>query len=165
MTTLRLQPTFQVAIPGTYDDAVRRLGAAASRGGLGAHTDAAGSCLDLRVDPAERRAWSPHLGAQLTPVDDGVVLFARFSPRPEIWTFVMMLYFAAACLACAGGVWGWVQYTLGETPWALIAVPVGLTAIVILHIIGVVGQRLSADQMHDLRDRLDRVVAEVFQSP
>ncbi|TWT77873.1 hypothetical protein Pla123a_16710 [Posidoniimonas polymericola] len=165
MTTLRMQPTFQVAIDGTYDDAVQRLRAATVGGVLGAHTDAAGSCLDLRVGPSERRPWSPHLGAQLTPVGDGVVLFARFSPRPEIWTFVMMLYFAAACLACGGAVYGWVQYTLGETPWGLIGVPVGLAAIAVLHIVGVVGQRLSSDQMHDLRERLDRVVAEVFKSP
>lgn len=161
---MRMQPTFRVRVPGSIDEATARLQSATARGVLGQHADAGGSCLDFRVAPDERRLWSPHLSVQLTPTDDGVVLFGRFAPRPEVWTFVMMLYFAAAFVTICGLVYGLVQVLLDTTPWALVAIPVGLAVVLALHAISLTGQRLSADQMEALRGRLDHVVREAFGS-
>lgn len=155
-----MQPTFRVEIAGPLDDALTRVRAAIARGVGGAHADAAGSCLDFRVAPEERRLWSPHLSVQLSATEGDVELFGRFSPRPEIWTLVMMLYFAAAFVAIGGGVYGCVQWLLGGTPWALAVVPTSLGAILGLHLMSLTGQRLSSDQMEHLRERLDRVLAD-----
>lgn len=161
---MRMQPTFRVRVPGSISEATARLQSAAASDAHGPHADAGGSCLDFRVAPEERRLWSPHLSVQLTPTDDGVVLFGRFAPRPEVWTFVMMLYFAAAFVAICGLVYGLVQVLLGATPWALAAIPAGLVVVLSLHVISLTGQRLSADQMEALRGRLDHVVREAFGS-
>lgn len=161
-----MQPTFRVEIPGPLEEAIARLRRAMAHGELGADADAAGSCIDFRVPPAEHRLWSPHLSVQLSQLEGGasdrVELYGRFAPRPEVWTFVMMVYFAAAFVAICGAVYGTVQAMLGSTPWALIAIPIGLGTIVALHFVSLAGQRLSADQMVALRERLDRVVAAAF---
>ena len=162
MTSLRMQPTFRLEVPGPRDQALTRLRAALRQGDLGRHADAAGACLDFRVPPDRRRTWSPHLSVQLSEEEGRVELFGRFSPRPEVWTFVMMLYFGAAFLAFVGAVWGASQLTLGATPWAFLAAPVGVAGILLLHLVSMAGQRLSADQMVDLRDRLDAVLNAAF---
>ncbi len=164
MKPLRMQPTFRLRLAGTLDEAVTRLRGAMARGDLGKDADAAGSCLDFRVPASERRLWSPHLSVQLSPQADGVELFGRFAPRPEVWTLVMMCYFAGAFVAIGGAIYGCVQTMMGSTPWALVAIPAGLAAILGLHLASLAGQRLSSDQMEHLRERLDRVVAEAFAS-
>jgi hypothetical protein len=158
-----MRPTFRIQIAGPLEDAIKRLRVAMTRGDLGRHADAAGSCLDFRIAPAERRFWSPHLSIQLSSTDQGVELFGRFSPRPEVWTFVMMLYFGAAFVAIGGGLYGCAQTMLGDTPWALGAIPASLAAMLGLHLVSLAGQRLSQDQMANLRDRLDRVLAEALE--
>ncbi len=159
---MRMRPTFRISLAGTLEDAIKRLRIAMARGDLGQHADAAGSCLDFRTPPADRRLWSPHLSVQLTPTDQGVELFGRFCPRPEVWTLVMMLYFAAAFVGICGALYACAQIMLGDAPWALVALPVSAAAILGLHLLSLAGQRLSEDQMEQLRDRLDRVVTEAF---
>lgn len=146
------------------DEAIKRLRSAMSCHDLGKDADTAGSCLDFRVASKERRLWSPHLSVQLSATEEDVELFGRFSPRPEIWTFVMAVYFAAAFVAICGAIYGCAQLMLGSNPWAFIALPAGAVTILSLHLISVAGQRLSADQMVHLRERLDRVMAEAFES-
>ena len=162
MNPLQMQPTFRLELVCPLEQAICRLREAIARDDLGEHAGAAGTCLDFRVAPTERRLWSPHLSIQLSPTDNGVELFGRFSPRPEVWTFVMFLYFAAAFFSICGAIYGCVQVMLKTTPWAMIAIPVGVGVISSLHLISVAGQRLSADQMVHLRERFDRVVAEAF---
>ncbi|MEO0529639.1 MAG: hypothetical protein AAF266_03575 [Planctomycetota bacterium] len=155
-----MQPTFRIALDGRPDEAIAALRSAVTRGVGGEHADAAGSCLDFRVAPEERRVWSPHLSIQVGDSEHGTELVGRFSPRPEIWTLVMMLYFAAAFVAIGGAVYGCVQWLLGSSPLALLLVPVALGAILGLHLTSLAGQQLSADQMKHLRDCFDRVLAE-----
>lgn len=122
---------------------------------LAADSDSAGTCLDFRVPAANRRLWSPHLSVQLSPIDEEVEIFGRYSPRPEVWTFVMLLYFAATFVAIGGAIYGCVQIMLNAVPWAMVAMPLGAAVIFGLHVASVAGQRLSADQMESLRDRFD----------
>lgn len=166
-----MQPTFRIKLASQPEDAIARLREAMAQGDLGENAAAAGSCLDFRIATAERRLWSPHLSVQLmadqlnsmdNPMDKGSTLFGRFSPRPEVWTLVMVFYFAAVFVAIGAAIYGCVQAMLGESPWALLAIPVCAAGIVGLHLLSLAGQRLSADQMQQLRERLDRVVVQAF---
>lgn len=157
-----MQPTFRLALPVAPEAAAERLQEVVRSGRVEGPVDAAGSCVALRVPPNEQRLWSPHLTAQLSPSSrsgvGGSELLARFTPRPEVWTLLMMVYFACAFAALAGGVYGCVQWLLGATPWAAALAPIGLATIVALHAISLVGQSLSAHQMESLRERLEQIV-------
>lgn len=164
MNPLDLQPTFTMSVPDSADTALAKLRRAIRAPEFGGLAESAGPCLDFKIARAERRLWSPHLSVQLSDQADGAELYCRFSPRPEIWTGVMMTYFAAAFVLFVAAVYGYVQWFLGSPPWALVAIPCAAVAIAGLHGASLVGQQLSADQMLLLRSRLDRAVELAFDN-
>ncbi|QDU54105.1 hypothetical protein [Aeoliella mucimassa] len=162
MKLLEMQPAFRVNVAAPPDEALRRLRQAIRSPELAGHAESAGPCLDFKVARSERRMWSPHLSVQLYPTDEGTELYCRFSPRPEIWTCVMMAYFAAVFVMFVAAIYGYVLYTLDVRPWPLLLVPLGAIVMFSLHVVSLVGQRLSNDQMEVLHDRLDRAVELAF---
>lgn len=162
-----MQPTFRFDVPGRLDDVLSKLRKAIAAPGLRTHVESSGACFDFKIEPSQRRLWSPHLGVQLsqketttdTPLTE---VYGRFSPRPEIWTGVMMVYFGAACVIFFAIMFGYAQWALGTQPWALWFVPAGVTLIAGLHIASLIGQRLSADQMRLLRSRFDQACEIAF---
>lgn len=155
---LTMQPTFTLDIPLDADEAMSRIRKAIRSPELRGHVASAGPCVDFQVAPAEQRFWSPHLNVQVSDLDSGSQLYCRFSPRPEVWTLFMALYFAAAFIICCAAIYGYVQWFLGHRPWSLVVIPVAALVIVSLHAASLVGQRLSSDQMVDLRQRLDQTL-------
>lgn len=162
MKSLKMQPTFRMNVPLPIEQAMIRLRNAIKNPELNEYVVSAGQCVDYKVEKSDRRFWSPHLSVQLHEVDSGSELVCRFSPRPEIWTMFMAMYFVATILIFAAMIYGYVQWFLGGSPWALVVVPVNLVVIAGLHGASLVGQGLSADQMHLLRSRLDRTLELAF---
>ncbi|TWU38398.1 hypothetical protein [Novipirellula artificiosorum] len=159
VNSLKMQPTFQVDLPIGADDAIKKIGDSIRTRESLKYAKAAGHCADFSVDPAQRRFWSPHLSIQVSDTETGSQLFGRFSPRPEIWTFFMFIYFVMACLIFGGAVWGYVQWFMNDRPWALMLVPISILVIVMLHFASLIGQGLSRDQMEQLRTQLDETLS------
>lgn len=162
-----MQPTLRLVLPASSQEATAKLRQAIRTPDLAGRVESAAQCFDFKVEHADRRLWSPHLSVQISDLAEAdgaprAELFGRFSPRPEVWTLVMFCYFAAVFVIACAGVFGYVQWVLGRTPWALGLIPVALGAMVALHVVSLVGQRLSADQMTLLRSRLDRAVELAF---
>jgi hypothetical protein len=160
MKFFTVQPAFTLDTPLSTDELMPRIRKTIQEMGLRDRIGSAGACVDLKVSPDERRFWSPHLNVQASDMDGGSQLFCRFSPRPEIWTLFMAIYLVTACLIFAASIWGYVQWFLGQTPWALLFIPIGAVGILGLHVVSLVGQGLSADQMEQLRTRLDDMLAK-----
>lgn len=159
MKLFTVQPAFTMDIPVPTDELMLRIRTSVKEMGLKELVGSAGTCVDLKVARDQRRFWSPHLNVQASQLEQGSQLFCRFSPRPEVWTMFMAIYLVAACLIFAASIWGYVQWFLGHTPWALLFIPLGLVGILVLHVASLVGQSLSADQMDQLRARLDELIA------
>ena len=155
MKFFTFQPAFTLDNPLSTEELMPRIRKTIKETGNRNLIGSAGACVDLKVPPEERRFWSPHLNVQASDVDQGSQLYCRFSPRPEIWTMFMAIYLVITCLIFAASIWGYVQWFLGQTPWALLFIPFGLVGILGLHVVSLVGQGLSADQMDQLRARLD----------
>ncbi len=166
MKPLKLKPTFSVKVPLGPDEAIGEIRRAIRSPELQGHAVSAGHCVEFMIEKDDQRFWSPHLSVQVYEVESGpgAQLFGRFAPRPEIWTMFMFVYFLAAFGMCAAGVYGYVQWILGASPWAFVLIPVGLVTIVLLHVASMVGQGLSSDQMTLLRQRFDRAVEIAFES-
>lgn len=164
MNPLKMQPTFTLDVPGNSYSAIAELRRAIRSPELKDHAQSAAQCVDFKIARADRRFWSPHLSAQLSDTEDGAKLYGRFSPRPEVWTMFMAIYFGTALVIGVAAIYGYVQWTLGASPWALVAIPVGIIVIASLHGASLVGQSLSHDQMDLLRARLDRAMALAFGS-
>lgn len=159
-TQLKMQPTFRVELPWEFDDAKDRLRRAIGSDELSDHASAAGSVIDFQIASSDKRIWSPHLSVQLNRTDgtQATEAFCRFSPRPEIWTMVMAVYMMSSCCFFGALIFGFVQYSMGKSPWALVIVPISIALIAGLHLASLVGQGWSRDQMHLLRSRWDRTL-------
>ncbi len=157
---LQMQPTFRVDLPWEMDDAKNRLRRAIRTESLSQHANAAGSVIDFQIEPDQKRFWSPHLSVQLNASDlpQYTEAHCRFSPRPEIWTMVMAIYMVASCCLFGSGIYGFVQWAMGNPPWALVVAPISVLAILCLHVASMIGQGWSHDQMRLLRSRWEMAV-------
>ena len=104
--------------------------------------------------PAETRSfWSPYLNLSFESAEDeaGVTVHARFSPHPNVWTFFIALYFAIALVGVGFGVYGMVAWSLHGNPWWLLGAPASAFVIAFVFGASLIGQGLSAGEMHNLR--------------
>ena len=162
MKLLQMQPTFAITIRVPTDQAMTQLRNAIHSSSLSGPADSAGRCVDFKIEPEDRRFWSPHLSIQVSETESGSKLLGRFSPRPEIWTMFMAVYFIAAIAIFGAAIYGYVQWAMGTAPWAFLGMPIGLVVILVLHIASVIGQNLSSDQMELLRSRFDQTMSIAF---
>ncbi len=89
----------------------------------------------------------------------------RFAPRPDLWTFIIFVYFVMAFLMLFGASFGYVQWTMDDWPWGLLALPIGAVVIASLHVASRIGQRLGDEQMRQLRSRPDDLIQRSPDSP
>ena len=158
----RLRPRFSVELPVAADEAAVGLREGLDTSELGGVSMVAGRHAELLVDRSERKIWSPRLTVRLEDSPAGSEMRCRFSPRPDVWTGFMFVYFVMVFLVVFGATLGYVQQVSGETAWGYWAVPIGLVVIACIHLAGYVGQRLAAAQMRELKGRLESVVASRF---
>ena len=158
----RMRPKFSVELPVPADEGIFRLREALDTPELRATSLAAGRCVDLMVERPERRVWSPRLSVEIEETTNGSRMMCRFSPRPDVWTGFMFIYFLVVFLVVFGATLGYVQQVSDETAWGYWAVPSGLLIISCIHGASYVGRRLAAAQMLELRRRLDSVLSQQF---
>ena len=157
-----LRPTFSVPLALEREAAIERMREGfVARADLQGRWRGKGRWAELYVAESEKRIWSPHLSIRIDHGESGSTLFGRFAPHPEIWTFVMFLYFGVAFLVLFGATFGYVQWASDEPAWGLWAVWLGLPFIACLHLASWIGQRLGQDQMHDLQEVLWEVLGEM----
>ncbi|MEK6253422.1 MAG: hypothetical protein N2B05_01875, partial [Gemmatimonadales bacterium] len=158
----RMRPKFCIEIPVDAEEAIARLREGFDTPELHGVSMVAGRHAELLVERAERRLWSPRLTVRLEDSPPGSKLRCRFSPRPDVWTGFMFVYFLLVFLVVFGATLGYVQQVSNETAWGFWAIPVGLTLIACIHLASYVGQRLAASQMRELRERLESVLTGRF---
>jgi len=160
----RMRPKFSIELPVAADEAMLRLREGLDTPELRASSMTAGRHADLMVDRSERKVWSPRLTVRAEDSPGGCTLRCRFSPRPDVWTGFMFVYFVMVFAVVFGATLGYVQQVSGETAWGYWAVPIGLLIIVCIHGASYVGQRLAVGQMHELRGRLESVLSQQFDA-
>lgn len=158
--TPRMRPTFEVPLSVPGSAVLARLDALLSSG----ETTLTGQVLPghavLQLPPVRRTWLSPFLNLEVIDRESGPVLKGRFSPHPNVWTGFMAVY---VFLGMAGLVCSWyglAQWTLGNPPWMLLALPASIGLIAFVYGAAVIGQGLTADDMYDLRALVDQAVRD-----
>lgn len=160
----RMRPTFTLELPLPADEAILRIHEELDTPELRESTMIAGRHTEFLVDESERKVWSPRLTVRIDDAPGGSTLRGRFSPRPDVWTGFMFVYFLVVFVIVFGATLGYVQQASDQTAWGYWTVPIGLLIIAGIHVASYVGQRLGADQMRELRGRLETVLARQFES-
>lgn len=107
--------------------------------------------IELYLPTADQHLWSPQLVVDLSPgPEQRSLLEGRFTPHPNVWT----LYVAATASlffgALLAGAFGYVQWLIDQSPWALLLAAGGCVCIVILYFVSQLGQSLGHEQMDQL---------------
>ena len=158
MTAPRIRPRFELELADDPDVVMERLRAKlpdcprCTGVSVGRHAE-----LFVPVD--EQRVWSPWLSVTAEDaVDGGARVRGRFAPHPHVWTLYMFLAFALGFSLLVGLTWGYAQWAMGEAPWALVSLPVGIALGAGLYLVSLTGQRLGHDQIEYLEDALVELV-------
>jgi hypothetical protein len=111
--------------------------------------------------PRERRSLlSPMLHVEVVVRDRRQMARGRFTPHPNVWTGFMAVYGLLAMLGLAGLMYGFAQLTVDETPWAMLAAPAAIALIAFVYGATLIGQGLTADEMHELRGFVESVASD-----
>ena len=112
-----------------------------------------------------RTFWSPYLNLEVEDEPDGTAIRGRFSPHPNVWTRFMGIYILLALAALGGFSYGIVQYTLGQSPWALLIAPAAIVLFGFVYGATLIGQGLGAEQMYTMRSLIDRACVAALDEP
>jgi len=116
----------------------------------------------VEMRDGERTFWSPYLNLEVEDEPDGSVIRGRFSPHPNVWTMFMAVYILLAIVALGGLSYGMVQYTLGQSPWALLIAPAAVALFGFVYGATLIGQGLGAEQMYTMRSLVDRACVDAL---
>jgi len=163
-STLALRPTFDLDVEIPPDEAAHRLGAIIGAGGGPIVGETVGHHLMLGIRPRDRHFWSPWLTIEIeeasTLPERSTRVHARFHPHPNVWTAFMLGYLAIGTAFAFAAVFGAVQLSLGQSPWALwIAAGAALVALV-MWIAARIGQGLAREQMDVLGTVVHKALVE-----
>jgi uncharacterized integral membrane protein len=124
------------------------------------HGQVRGKFAFVRHHQEQRSLLSPHLNLELRETSGETVLHGRFSPRPNVWTAFMALFFVLAMFGLAGLIYGVAQLTVGGPAWTMWSAPVSVALIAFVYGAAFIGQGLSADEMFELRSFVEGVVRD-----
>ena len=116
----------------------------------------------LRIPETRRAFWSPELDLTFERLESeagsppaGHRMRCLFAPRPAVWTGFAFVFAVLGTAGVAGALYGLAQLTLGEPPFALLAVPAALVLAALTYASSFVGQGLALSQMYEMRRVLD----------
>ena len=166
MGRARMRPEFDLAVDDP-EGLLERLGKLLQEG----HPHCTGQVFPryaiLRMRDDRCHFWSPYLHVEARSPDsdeerlsDRPCVHGRFAPHPNVWTMFMAIYGVLGMVAIGGLMYGFSQWWLGWTPWALAIAPASLAMIGFVYGAAFIGQGLGAAQMYELRSFLDRAAAE-----
>ncbi|HBJ37432.1 MAG TPA: hypothetical protein DDZ51_22295 [Planctomycetaceae bacterium] len=155
MQWFRLRPTFEIQLDIDRSEAMRRIQTHYDSLGPIHSMFLHGEYGEFHLASAEHRLWSPHLSFYVDQQGDQALIHGRFAPRLEVWAFVWVVYLAMAFSAFFGVALAYSQWSLGGSAWGGWVAVVAIVAIFTLYAVAHIGQQLSSDQMHTLRDRMD----------
>lgn len=110
--------------------------------------------IELSIGGDERHFWSPQIVVRMRAEGEGAVLDARFGPDPYVWALYRFLYGTMIVITFWAVLFGFVQWTLSQTPYALLVAPALALVAALVYGASFVGQGLGSEQMYLLRSTL-----------
>ncbi|MCB9878183.1 MAG: hypothetical protein H6835_11345 [Planctomycetes bacterium] len=166
----RIRPQFELALPLLPERFYVALEQALARPDANCrglrYGDGDGGGVILRRLERDQHVWSPALYVHVERDDEGGHrVHGRFSPSSPVWTAFVAIYLVLACVGIACACYGGAQLTMDHAPWAFVGVPIALLLAGFTYGAAFIGQGLGADDMHQLRCFVERVVVFTAMEP
>ena len=155
MSAPRLRPRFQTIVPCHPQRAFDKFRLRLQQPDCLFEGTVLDTFISLSFKPEARHYWSPVLTVQSSAVEGSTHLRGHYTPDPHVWT----LLWAIMAAICFGGIfittYGCAQLLLGQTPWALLAIPIAVLGMAAVYGIALLGQWRAHDQMLQLKSFFD----------
>ncbi len=151
LSSFRVRPRFEenFAAPPAVVHAALLRGLAAQAPTLEIHPGA--GFIGMHFPDAERRYWSPRLMLGVEPAPGGGTRVAGiYGPEIEVWSVFLYGYIGSGMLGMFAGIFGFVQWRLGQTAWGLWICGTMAVAALLLYLFAQLGQKLGAHQTFQL---------------
>jgi hypothetical protein len=147
----KVRPTFELSAAVPPPEVVARIRAKlpSVKGTIGAQL--LRPHVELVPHPSVVHMWSPQLRLDLNEKDGGTLIVGRFAPHPHVWSMYVAIHTVGAFGTIGAATFGYSQHVLGQTPWALWALPSAPVLAALVWALAFVGQGLAAEQMYALR--------------
>jgi hypothetical protein len=156
-----LRPKTRFTYPGDALGVTRKVVAQARRNNPARlNVEVKENCLILRFPPATSEIWTPQMEVRLLSNADGTVdVKAIMGPRSSIWVLFRTALIIIACMGGIGLIVGFIQWTLGVSPWGFYMAVAGLSAGLFVWFLSEEGKRRARDEMGLLRTFMDDALA------
>lgn len=152
---LRIRPRFKEVIATSVSEVKQQI----NSGLQNQKSICVGKIVDnhviLKIPASQQHYWSPQLTLELEAQNDQTLIRGLYGPKPGVWTMFVFFYSSIGFLTLLGLIFGLSQMMLKMNAYGLWSIPVGGGIMLGLFIISKIGQGLSNDQMHQLKDFLD----------
>lgn len=148
------RPRFDFLIPMDPEEAVSRIRASFATTKLplvGAHFP---SQCEIQVKDEVRHVWSPHMSVILEVRADGTHVTGQVGPNMPVWSLFITAYGILSVVGAASLMFGYSQWSIGQTPVGLIIGVSCLVLIAVVYGIGKAGERLAAPQTQTMHEFL-----------
>ena len=116
----------------------------------------------LRIAEQDRHFWSPRLILSIDPEDDGrTQVTGLYGPNANVWAILLYAYLFVGCAGLFGGILGWVQSTLGNTPWGLWIFAGSAVLITGLFLMARIGRKIGEPQISQLHEAYEGAMGPV----
>jgi len=156
-----IRPRFRLSLPGDPIAHLERTRAALDRPEHRLITRALAHHLDVTMMPEDRKRWSPCVHLEFEGEDGVTRVQGLIGPHPNVWTFYAVVSAHFALGAAFALLFGLVQLSLDESPWALWVALVCTLLLIVMYALSQFGQRLARDQT----ERLSRIVEDALGAP
>ncbi len=163
MIPAAMRPKFVIRVALPAEEVLQRMDHFFAHGSRKIRGRVLGRHMYLTVPRERQRFWSPTLDVDVLPDERGCELRGYFGPLPNVWTMFLAMYAvlilvggAALLIACS-------QFILGQSPSALLALPLCILLAGLLYLASLSGQKISADQIREIRTALDAQLAGTNQ--
>jgi hypothetical protein len=178
-----MRPRFRKPVALSRDEVMARFVDCVESGGCPYVTRLYEHQIELTVPDERQHFWSPYLnllvvrdadssGAESSPSEsspseassgessssESSQLDGRFGPNVGVWTMFVAVYAVLGISGAVGLMMGLSQWQIGQEPSGIWIAAGCLGAIVVVYGIALIGQRLAAPQMSELRAYVEETI-------
>ena len=121
--------------------------------------------LSLEPRAPRRHVFSPWISLEVRAHPSGASMRGRFGPHPHLWGLFVLLYATLVAAFIAGTTYGFVQWTLGDTPSGLYLGGGALLGLSLACSVDLLGRRVGREQMDTVHAFLAATLPEGEDAP
>ncbi|RNC82239.1 MAG: hypothetical protein ED559_10795 [Phycisphaera sp.] len=154
-----IRPSFTLEHAAEPEELATHIMGVASADASGVFAQRAGRHVTISPVISDRHLWSPWLHVEVEERNSGSLVRAKYSPHPNLWTSFAFGYLTLGALVFFAGFFALAQTLIGQGAWAWWVTIASLAGMLVMWITAKVGQQLAHDQMIELRQTLDSILA------